>query len=245
MTSTLQRNRVGTKSEEFNAWMDDLVSGRPLVSGDPRDNDSEAGTTKTQSELLLARTESSLAVQSVLQTLVRADPSALKSLSKLPSGVDSAVWQSEHLRLFVLELNQLVALLLQDNECSPANGAPECVEMKAGEWQYLCAAHPSPMPCSAIDYMIHTLDGATALLNSTKFFPSRVTIPSTSHKHFASLARRLYRVFAHAWFHHRAVFDAFENETCLYKRFLYLTTIEFELIPEKLITIPQVFDFAE
>ncbi|KAI9350894.1 Mob1/phocein [Obelidium mucronatum] len=108
-------------------------------------------------------------------------------------------------------------------ECRPE--CADCQEMKAGEWQYLCAAHPSPQPCSAIDYIIHTLDSTTALLNNTKLFPSRI--------------------FAHAWFHHRLVFDEFENETHLYKRFLYLSTIEFQLVPDKLVTIPDVFDLVE
>jgi hypothetical protein len=39
---------------------------------------------------------------------------------------------------------------------------------------------------------------------------SRISIPPGSVKHFQSIARRLYRIFAHAWFHHRAVFDSFE-----------------------------------
>ncbi|KAJ3076070.1 hypothetical protein HDU98_005762 [Podochytrium sp. JEL0797] len=192
---------------------------------------------------LLASSDSPLCVQSVIQALVRRDPASYKDVAMLPLGcdVDANVWQCEQLRQTCLELNQLVAALLP--ECLPA--AENCSEMKAGEWQYLCAAHPDPQACSAIDYIIHTIDSTTALLNNPKYFPSRVTIPTTSQKHFASIARRLYRVFAHAWYHHREVFDEFENESHLYKRFLYFSTIEFKLIPKQLLTITDTFDVTQ
>ncbi|KAJ3348400.1 hypothetical protein HDU83_001352 [Entophlyctis luteolus] len=192
-------------------------------------------------ETLLRSADSPLAVQCVIQTLIRRDSTNVAVIVHLPHGQDQAVWQYEHLRQTCLELNHLIGLLIQ--ECSPA--AEDCREMKAGEWQYLCAAHAAPQPCSAIDYIIHTLDGACALLNNSKLFPSRVTIPPSSQKHFASIARRLYRIFAHAWYHHREIFDDFENETNLYKRFLRLSTVEFELIPEKLVTIPVTAGVAE
>ncbi|KAJ3237387.1 MOB member 4, phocein [Chytriomyces hyalinus] len=225
----INRNKKGTRLEEWNAWQLKTV-----------DTDSDDKLDDSLAEKLIRRAESSLAVQTVIQHVLAVDNSDIEAIVRLPEGVDPAVWQCEHLRQLCLQLNQLVALLIP--ECLPSN--EDCREMKAGEWQYLCAAHVSPQPCSAIDYIIHTLDGATALLNSSKFFPSRATIPMSSHKHFSSIARRLYRIFAHAWFHHREIFDDFENETCLYKRFLFLSTIEFQLIPEKLITIPQVFDMG-
>ncbi|KAJ3393370.1 hypothetical protein HDU80_010722 [Chytriomyces hyalinus] len=225
----INRNKKGTRLEEWNAWQLKTV-----------DTDSDDKLDDSLAEKLIRRAESSLAVQTVIQHVLAVDNSDIEAIVRLPEGVDPAVWQCEHLRQLCLQLNQLVALLIP--ECLPSN--EDCREMKAGEWQYLCAAHVSPQPCSAIDYIIHTLDGATALLNSSKFFPSRATIPMASHKHFSSIARRLYRIFAHSWFHHREIFDDFENETCLYKRFLFLSTIEFQLIPEKLITIPQVFDMG-
>jgi hypothetical protein len=48
--------------------------------------------------------------------------------------------------------------------------------MKAGEWLYLCVAHGNDgamEQCCAIDYILHTVDSATALLNSPRTFPSR------------------------------------------------------------------------
>jgi hypothetical protein len=52
--------------------------------------------------------------------------------------------------------------------------------------------HRTPQECAAGDYMRHTLDGTAALLNSSKWFPSRVSVPETSRKYFASVARRLF-----------------------------------------------------
>jgi len=91
--------------------------------------------------------------------------------------------------------------------------------------------------CCAIDYILHTVDSATALLNSPRAFPSRINIPSPSHRHFGSLARRLGRIFAHAYFHHREVFEQAEAESSLYARFLALT-FKFDLVPAEFLIIP-------
>lgn len=71
----------------------------------------------------------------------------------------------------------------------------------ASDWLFLCAAHPTPPdpPCSAIDYMLHTSDGAQALLNSSRYFPSRLSIGAGGRRLLDAVARRLYRSFAHAF----------------------------------------------
>ncbi|RIA96070.1 Mob1/phocein [Glomus cerebriforme] len=179
----------------------------------------------------LDQIDSAFALQEYLQSLIRTDKENLDALVELPPGQDKETWQYEHLRQLCLELNYLVVQL--EAECTRQT----CPEMKADEWQYLCAAHPAPMNCCAIDYIVHTLDGATTLLNSHKYFPSRISIPETSLKHYQSIARRLYRIFAHAWFHHREIFEAFENENMLYVRFLKLSE-RYELIAKNLLIIP-------
>lgn len=65
----------------------------------------------------------------------------------------------------------------------------------------------------------------------------RMQIPSNSLKHFQSIARRLYRIFAHTYFHHRAVFDEFEEQYALYERFTQFSK-KYDLIPDNLIIIP-------
>ncbi|XP_016120967.1 MOB-like protein phocein, partial [Sinocyclocheilus grahami] len=78
------------------------------------------------------------------------------------------------------------------------------------QWIFLCAAHKTPKECPAIDYTRHTLDGAACLLNSNKYFPSRVSIKDSSVAKLGSVCRRIYRIFSHAYFHHRQIFDKYE-----------------------------------
>eukprot|EP00744_Colponema_vietnamica_P012777 GILI01017926.1.p1 GENE.GILI01017926.1~~GILI01017926.1.p1 ORF type:complete len:242 (+),score=63.71 GILI01017926.1:192-917(+) len=170
--------------------------------------------------------------QEYLQQLIRDDPANVRRLVEVPEGKDSASWQFEHIRQMTLELNQLLVCLSE--ACTPSL----CPKMKAtDEWLYLCAAHKTTQDCCAIDYMLHTIDNATALLNNTKYFPSRLNVPQASIKHFQSIVRRLYRIFAHAYFHHRSIFDSFEASTHLCERFS-LFCLKFDLIPEKLLTVP-------
>ncbi|KAI7823622.1 Mob1/phocein, partial [Gamsiella multidivaricata] len=148
--------------------------------------------------------ESAFALREYLQALIRHDPHNVDQLIALPAGQDEHSWLYEHLCQICLELNYLIVHL--EPECTPE----VCPEMRAEEWKYYCATHPTPRECCAIDYLTHTLDGASALLNNIKFFPSRICVPEGSVKNFQSIARRLYRIFAHAYFHHRDIFDAFE-----------------------------------
>ncbi|KAG1055929.1 hypothetical protein G6F46_001446 [Rhizopus delemar] len=181
--------------------------------------------------------DSSFNVQEYLQQLIRTDNSNIQRLVDPPETVEKDIWQYEHLRQVCLELSLLVVAL--ESECTKQI----CPEMKADGWLYLCAAHPSTQSCPAIDYIIHTLDGATVLLNNSKYFPSRISIPEPSLKHFQSVARRLYRIFAHAYFHHREIYEFFENDTHLYARFLLLSRT-YGLIPSGLINIPDTEDAA-
>ena len=97
------------------------------------------------------------------------------------------------------------------------------------QWIFLCAVHRNPKECSALDYTLHTLHGAASLLNNNKYFPSRVSIKDNSIQRLSSVARRVYRIFAHAYYHHRALFDDFEEKTYLCQRFTRYV-IKYELM---------------
>ncbi|KAI9222436.1 putative cell cycle-associated protein [Blastocladiella britannica] len=176
--------------------------------------------------------DSPFAYQEYLQAQVRLRRHEPEHLVAVPPDGDPLVWQYEHLRQFCSELSIFVVAL--DAECSTQS----CPQMKANEWQYLCAAHPSPQHCCAFDYIVHTLDGACGLLNNPKYFPSRVSMPGTAGQQFANIARRLYRIFAHAFFHHRAAFERAEVESALYARFLAFV-LRFDLMGMDTILIPQ------
>lgn len=180
----------------------------------------------------LEEMDSPLAVQQYIQQLIHKDPSNIDEILKLPEGQDLGAWKIEHLRLFCMQLNRLAAKL-QDC-CLPET----CKQMTATEqWIFLCAAHKQPSECPAIDYTVHTLDGAASLLNNGKYFPSRVTIKESSVAKLGSVCRRVYRIFSHAYYHHFQVFDEFERETHLCKRFSKFVTT-YDLMSKESLIVP-------
>lgn len=53
----------------------------------------------------------------------------------------------------------------------------------------------------------------------------------------ASICRRVYRIFSHAYFHHRQIFDAFEAETFLCRRFTIFVT-KYKLMTRDNLIVP-------
>ena len=140
-----------------------------------------------------------------------------------------------------MEANVLVvAMQAEEPPCS----AQTCPEMRASEWQYLCAVHDPPKSCCAIDYCCHTLDWAANVLTSQKNFPSRLTLgsetgggPQQGLRQLTNIYRRVYRIFAHAWFQHRASFWEVEGRKGLY--ILFKTVCDtYGLIQEENYTVP-------
>lgn len=178
--------------------------------------------------------DSTLAVQQYIQQCIRRDISDVEYILKSPETQDEGVWKYEHLRQFSLELNGLAVSL--QGECHPET----CTQMTATEqWIFLCAAHKTPKECPAIDYTRHTLDGAACLLNSNKYFPSRVSIKESSVAKLGSVCRRVYRIFSHAYFHHRAIFDEFEAQTHLCRRFTLFVT-KYSLMSKDNLIVPML-----
>jgi hypothetical protein len=178
--------------------------------------------------------DSTLNVQQWIQQCIRKDHTDIEAILTCPKGVEEGVWKYEHLRQFCMELNGL-AVLLQE-ECKPET----CVQMTATEqWIFLCAAHKNPKECSAIDYTRHTLDGAANLLNSNRYFSSRISIKESSIAKIGSVCRRVYRIFSHAYFHHRTLFDMFEEETYLCRRFTVFV-MKYHLMAQEHLIVPIV-----
>lgn len=176
--------------------------------------------------------DSTVAVQQFIQQSIRNDPSRVDDILTPPEGQEEGSWKYEHLRQFCMELNKLAVKL--QTECN----ASTCTQMTATEqWIFLCAAHKTPKECPAIDYTRHTLDGAACLLNSNKYFPSRVTIKESSVAKLGSVCRRVYRIFSHAFFHHRQVFDDFESQTHLCRRFTVFVT-KYNLMSKDNLIVP-------
>jgi len=176
--------------------------------------------------------DSTLAVQQFIQQTIRKNVVDVEAILTAPETQDEGVWKYEHLRQFCMELNGLAVAL--QGECQPEN----CSQMTATEqWIFLCAAHKTPKECPAIDYTRHTLDGAACLLNSNKYFPSRVSIKESSVAKLGSVCRRVYRIFSHAYFHHRQIFETFEAETHLCRRFTVFVT-KYKLMTRDNLIVP-------
>jgi hypothetical protein len=165
---------------------------------------------------------------------------ALK-LAEPPENVDKTLWLYELCRFLIQKVNSIIVALFSDN---PPCSSITCPEMRASEWQYLCAVHDPPKSCCAIDYCCHTLDWAANTLTSPKHFPSRLALgtdQSTQHsqaRQLTNVFRRVYRIFAHAWFQHRDMFWNVEARTGLYTFFKTVCDY-YGLIPDDNYTIPQ------
>ncbi|KAF5248101.1 hypothetical protein FAUST_508 [Fusarium austroamericanum] len=161
-------------------------------------------------------------------------------LATPPSGVDRTIWLYELCRFLISKCNSLIVGFLFD---TPPCSANTCPEMRASEWQFLCAVHEQPKSCCAIDYCCHTLDWAANVVTDQKIFPSRFVVHNDNHsknvgvKNLVNVFRRLHRIFAHAWFQHRGVFWSVEGETGLYVFFKTVCDL-YDLLPAENYKLP-------
>lgn len=169
-------------------------------------------------------------IQEYIQQSQRLYPDEILKLVKCPEDQDENVWVYEQLRQFLIDMNQIVVIL------APVCTSSSCPKMIASKYEFLCAAHGKPQECSAIDYVIHTLEGFQDMLNEKEMFPSRVRVPAKSMQALSTLPRRMIRVFAHAFFHHREQFDLLEGKMFLCSRFIAFSK-QFHLLKDDQILI--------
>ena len=98
---------------------------------------------------------------------------AALELAPPPPGIDRTLWLYELCRFLISQCNSLIVGFLFD---TPPCSAGTCPEMRASEWQFLCAVHEQPKSCCAIDYCCHTLDWAANVVTDQKLFPSRFVV---------------------------------------------------------------------
>lgn len=126
-----------------------------------------------------------------------------------------------------MELNGLIIALREAPSTSRCCTA-RCPTMCAGsKYTFRCADRFNhAFECSAIEYMTHTLD-LFAMTLCSKRFPvnDRAVVSQHSLDPCRALARRAYRVFPHAYFHHRDIFNTFESKHHLCKRFIKFVTM--------------------
>lgn len=165
-------------------------------------------------------------------------------LATPPPSIDRNLWLYELCRFLIAQCNSLIVGFLFD---TPPCSFNTCPEMRASEWQFLCAVHEQPKSCCAIDYCCHTLDWAANVVTNPKLFPSRFVAPGSSEgpgqdrggavKNLVNVFRRLHRIFAHAWFQHRGVFWSVEGQTGLYVFFKTVCDI-YDTLPAENYKLP-------
>ncbi|KAF8680411.1 Mob1/phocein family [Rhizoctonia solani] len=183
----------------------------------------------TPADLHFGHIDSAFQSQEYIAQLIRQDPHDVQKIVTPPksddekSSVDDGCWLYEQLRRLAQDLTYPLITNLQ-LECN----RDTCPEMKAGEWLYLCVAHGN----AAGGHI-------QALLRDRLYrtYIGQLSVPQSSYRHFSSLARRLSRIFAHAYYHHRELFSQAEAESSLYARFLALSQ-QHELVPPELLVIP-------
>ncbi len=160
------------------------------------------------------------------------------TLAAPPPGTDRTLWLYELCRFLISQCNSLIVGFLFD---TPPCSAATCPEMRASEWQFLCAVHDTPKSCCAIDYCCHTLDWAANVVTNPKIFPSRFVMADGQDKgavkNLVNVFRRLHRIFAHAWFQHRGVFWSVEGQTGLYVAFKTVCDL-YDLLPAENYKLP-------
>ncbi|KAK4628999.1 MOB-like protein phocein [Fulvia fulva] len=230
-TGAARRIRPGTRSA-------DMAEGPPLV--ELQEIDSAFQLTEHLKALYYHHTHppESNEVRAITKELAQ-------QLAEPPTNTTGAIWLYELGRFLVQKSNAFIVALFAD---SPPCSLQTCPEMRASEWQYLCAVHDPPKSCSAIDYCCHTLDWAAGSLTSSKMFPSRLGLGSggaggtdkflnQQMKEITNIFRRVYRIYAHAWFQHRDMFWKIEGRTGLY---IFFKTVcdRYNLIQPENYTIP-------
>jgi len=231
-TGASRRIRPGTKRE-------DMAEGPPLV--ELHEIDSAFQLTEHLKALHYSHTHPADS-----NTIVPVGVELARQLSQPPPNTAKEIWLYELARFLIQKTNAIIVNLFADAPpCSPNT----CPEMRASEWQYLCAVHDPPKSCAAIDYCCHTLDWAATSLTSSKMFPSRLGLGSGNAaggsdkvlqqqmKEITNIFRRVYRIYAHAWFQHRDMFWRVEESTGLY---IFFKTVcdEYGMIQPENYTIP-------
>jgi len=75
-------------------------------------------------------------------------------------------------------------------------------------------------------------------------FVFRVSIRESSLGKLGSVCRRVYRIFSHAYFHHKTLFDEFEAESHLCKRFTCFV-MKYNLMSRDNLIVPNMEDGVE
>lgn len=162
-------------------------------------------------------------IREYLDSVSRHDPSKLELYFTMPQNINPLmpkILRYENMRLILQEMSYLLSAM--SDVCNSTN----CPTMLAtAEWKFLCTVHSTePQDCCAMSYSCHLLDaGEPSFVKSCSadfLYPTNKQMVLDAQKTYSFLERRSYRILAHAYFHHKEIFTAFESSRYLYRRFL-------------------------
>jgi len=160
------------------------------------------------------------AVREHIEELIRNDYTQIERIIHFPRDITGAEQQLrfvvESMKLFLVEVGFFVVFL--SSQCNHTN----CSKMQAtNKFRYRCSAHRKPKDCNAIQYCVHTLDLFTERMNHKEYHIQNTKInEKKANKDIGDLCRRVYRIFAHAFFHHQQLFEEYESRHLLCTRFI-------------------------
>ena len=158
----------------------------------------------------------------------------MKEAVQLPEGEDLNEWLAVNVADFYNQLSMLYATITEF--CTPQT----CPSMTAGpNYRYLWQEppkYPKPVELPACEYIGNLMDWVDAILENEQIFPSMIGVPFP--KNFESVVKnimkRLFRIYAHCYYHHLDNFTELGTIAHLntsFKQFIYFTK-EFNLIPQ-------------
>jgi MOB kinase activator 1 len=152
---------------------------------------------------------------------------------KRPEGEDINEWYAVNIVDFFNEISMLYSTITEF--CTDAS----CPVMGAGACKYLWQDNKKtrPVQLSAPKYIAKLMDWVEAQLNDESIFPSQIDVPFP--KNFSNIVKdimkRLFRIYAHSYFHHLEKFAELEvaaHWNTSLKHFVFFA-MEFKLIPKE------------
>lgn len=129
---------------------------------------------------------------------------ALREAVKLPQGEDELEWIAVHVVDFHTQINMLYSTITL--LCSPAS----CPKMSASsKYEYLWQdskdpRYRKPTKVSAPEYIENLLNWVSAIIQDPHYFPTElgVNISDSARHMYQQILKRLFRVYAHIYYHH-------------------------------------------
>lgn len=160
--------------------------------------------------------------------------SNLEDAVKCPPGRDVNDWLSMNIVEYYNQLNIFYSIV--EEKCN----AERCPHMSAGKYQYFWqdeSKYKKPTDMPAHQYMELLMDWVNAMINDPKIFPdvSYIPYPSNFIKIVQKIFRRMFRVYAHIYFHHKDEMKEISGMGHLNTSFrhFYLFSKEFNLMDPK------------